>query len=54
MIAAPRAVEPPAAGMTVETDRAWRCDTCGTERDPDAPLLCRVCGEVVLEEGWAP
>jgi rubrerythrin len=55
MIAVLHGVEPPATtAAPEETDWSWRCDTCGTEREPDAPLRCRVCGEVVLEEGWTP
>ncbi len=27
---------------------------CGTEKRPSDPILCRVCGESVLGDGWTP
>jgi hypothetical protein len=39
---------------SVEGDLMLRCDCCGTEWRPGDPILCRVCGEAVLDEGWAP
>jgi hypothetical protein len=56
MIDAPRRPTPAPAALDEPVEAAWslRCEVCGTERRPDAPILCRVCGEAVLEEGWAP
>jgi phenylacetate-CoA ligase len=31
-----------------------RCEACGTERRPEDPVACGVCGEAVLDEEWTP
>jgi hypothetical protein len=43
-----------AAVRAIEAEATARCEQCGTERRPGDPILCRVCGEPVLDEGWAP
>jgi hypothetical protein len=40
--------------VRIEIDTRLRCDVCGTERGPEDPILCRVCGEPVLGEEWTP
>jgi hypothetical protein len=30
------------------------CQVCGARRRPEDPTHCRVCGEPVINWGWAP
>jgi hypothetical protein len=38
----------------IEAEPSATCPGCGTERRPGDPIPCRVCGEAVLDDGWAP
>ena len=38
----------------IEAEATARCEQCGTLQRPGDPILCRVCGEAVLDDGWAP
>ena len=44
------------AELTKETPEiiTARCQICGARHDEVDPILCRVCGEPVLRDGWAP
>lgn len=43
-----------AAVEPIEAELSATCPGCGTERRPGDPILCRVCGEPVLDDGWVP
>ena len=46
--------DPTAAIEAVEAAPETRCESCGVERLPGDPILCRICGEPVLGDGWTP
>jgi hypothetical protein len=46
--------EPASLPDTEDPEPALRCDCCGTERRPEDAILCAICGEPVLGDGWTP
>jgi hypothetical protein len=45
---------PATAVEAIEAEPSATCGGCGTARRPGDPILCRVCGEPVLDDGWTP
>lgn len=49
------AKENPGLAAAVEAIEAeLQCESCGTEQHQGDPILCRICGEPVLGDGWTP